>query len=165
MVRRLVLGIVVACGVAVPAGAESLVLRAAPRANPRPLVPVGGACNAGPGCSVLPPPTGTYRGLDRSVRVAFTLANARGSSLVIRSFHFANRCRHGDTRVTHEINVGPHYRFRFSSLGGITIRGSFVRGGFTGSLFASGPSGLVRGIARLRSSHCASGAITFYASN
>jgi hypothetical protein len=82
----------------------------------------------------------------------------------MRDFRFANACRDRITRVSHEISVGAHFRFRLSSHGEITIRGSFVGGRFTGDLFAPA-AGLARGTVRFRSSRCDSGAVRFSAAN
>ena len=139
------------------------------------VVAPGSKCVGGPGCAVLPPPTGVYSGSDKAGPVRFTLSRQtrtgpRGPrALVIRDLSFANRCapggtrvagtRVGGTRVTRAIAVGRRYRFTLHKAG-IAVSGSFVRV-FLGNLFQRGEAGVARGTARIRTARCDSGALSF----
>lgn len=156
--RRLLLaGLTASCGVSVLAQAGGVVV-AAP-AGPPP-VSLFGPCHPGPGCSVLPPPTGLYTDPRRPHGVVFELATrSRTSALVIHRFRFANRCVRGTSRVAAAISVGTHYRFRLTGRGPIKIQGAFLAGRFTGNFPAS--TGVARGTVRFHSTHCDSGVIRF----
>lgn len=127
----------------------------------------GSRCAGGPGCSVLPPPTGVYTGSDKAGHVRFVLSSHtpkgghRSPVLTIRDFSFASRCAAGATKESRAIPLGWHYRFTLREAG-ITLDGSFVRA-FVGNLFQAGPAGAAQGTARVRTAHCDSGPLSFQA--
>ncbi len=82
------------------------------------VMPAGVAfgAKAGPG-SPAPSRFTTYLGSDRDGPVSFKLYTDpptpvhRGATLVIESFHFANRCSRSGTTVTEGIPVNSHHAF------------------------------------------------------
>jgi hypothetical protein len=119
-------------------------------------------------------PVGRYRGSDGAGAVGFKVeaVKRRGDHpptvLVIRDFHFANKCAAAGTTLTKTILV-RHQRFNARTASGITISGRVFRW-FTASFFGTPPPGLgpgetgaAKGVARLHRGACDTGKLRFRA--